>query len=62
MSSRGGLPTPKISMSTDSSEENIEKLSIIRRLSREYGDIIGSKVTRIRTFLKYLDRVNFERL
>ena len=62
MSSRGVLPTPKISMSTDSSEENIEKLSIIRRLSREYGDIIGSKVTRIRTFLKYLDRVNFEPL
>lgn len=59
ISSRGVLPTPKLHMIVDSREDHIESLSSIRKISREYGDIIGSKITRIRTFLKYIDKENF---
>lgn len=62
ISSRGVLPTPKLHMIVDSREDHIESLSSIRKISREYGDIIGSKITRIRTFLKYIDKENFYRV
>lgn len=47
----GTLPRPKIKVA------NIN--GIISALSRELQDLIGSKLTRRRTFVKYLDAVNF---
>jgi lambda family phage minor tail protein L len=58
ISSRGTLPTPVLRI-TAQKEEEIEALSILRRSVHKYGDIIGAKVTRIRTFAKYLDAKNF---
>jgi lambda family phage minor tail protein L len=58
ISSRGTLPTPVLRI-TAQKEEEIEALSILRRAVHKYGDIIGAKVTRIRTFAKYLDAKNF---
>ena len=58
ISSRGTLPTPVLRM-TAQKEEGIQALSILRRAIHKYGDIVGAKVTRIRTFAKYLDQANF---
>ena len=58
LNSRGVLPTPTLRM-TSQKEEGIAALSILRRAIHKYGDIIGGKVTRIRTFAKYLDKKNF---
>ncbi len=58
ISSRGILPTPRLSMSSQSDQET-EILSLIRRSIRKYGDIVGAKVTRIRTYAKFLDKNNF---
>ena len=58
ISSRGILPTPRLSMSSQSDQET-EILSLIRRAIRKYGDIVGAKVTRIRTYAKFLDKNNF---
>jgi len=58
ISSRGTLPTPVLRM-TAQKEEGIQALSILRRAIHKYGDIVGAKVTRIRTFAKYLDPDNF---
>lgn len=49
--SQGTLPRPKIQIA------NVTGL--IGALAKELGDLVGSKVTRIRTFVKYLDAVNF---
>lgn len=59
-SSRGVLPTPKMSVFVNNNESEMHSFSLLRRISKEYGDIVGAKVTRIRTFLKYLDLENFE--
>ena len=58
ITSRGVVPSPTLSL-TSQTEEGIEALSIIRRVIRKYGDIVGAKVTRIRTFAKFLDKNNF---
>lgn len=58
ITSRGVLPSPTLSL-TSQTEEGIEAMSIIRRVIRKYGDIVGAKVTRIRTFAKFLDKNNF---
>lgn len=50
-SGQGSLPRPKIAIA------NITGL--IGALAREAGDLLGAKLTRIRTFAKYLDAVNF---
>ena len=50
-SGQGALPRPKIGIA------NVTGL--IGALAREAGDLIGAKLTRIRTFVKYLDAVNF---
>lgn len=62
ISSRGTLPTPKLSLFINENEEEVEAFSLLRNISKQYGDIIGAKVTRIRTFLKYIDEVNFQNL
>lgn len=48
----GSIPRPKLVAGNYG--------GIIGDLAREYNDIIGAKVTRIRTFAKYLDPINFE--
>lgn len=56
-SSKGTLPRPKIMIT--SSEEGIPQMTILKNFIRAYSEIIGAKVTRIRTFAKYLDEINF---
>jgi lambda family phage minor tail protein L len=52
MKSRGQLPRPTLTVSNAD--------SIMAELVDAYNDLIGAKLTRIRTFSKYLDAVNFE--
>ncbi len=58
-SSKGTLPTPVLTIASQT-EEGVTMLSLLKHHILKYGDIIGSKVTRRRTFAKYLDWVNFE--
>ncbi len=58
ITSRGVLPTPTLSI-TSQKEDGIEALSVLRRTISKYGDIVGAKVTRIRTYAKFLDKTNF---
>lgn len=54
---KGTLPTPKLSMTV--SDEGIASLSQLKERLRDLGDLSGAKVTRIRTFAKFLDAENF---
>ena len=58
---KGTLPKPKI---TFSNQNNISQYDYffrtIKNSIKSIGDIIGLKVTRRRTFLKYLDAINFK--
>tara|TARA_Y100000034_G_C6907013_1_gene421231 strand:+ start:2382 stop:3623 length:1242 start_codon:yes stop_codon:yes gene_type:complete len=58
-SSRGTLPTPILSISSQS-ETGTDQLALLRYEILKLGDIIGAKVTRRRTFAKYLDLANFK--
>jgi hypothetical protein len=59
-SSAGTLPTPKISISNLSPDNSYNSFyKYIRMQIQSLGDIIGAKFTRIKTFLKYLDGINF---
>ena len=58
ITSKGTLPSPKLRMSV--TDDGIEYLSIFKKRLLEFGDIIGSKVTRIRTFAKFIDAENFK--
>jgi lambda family phage minor tail protein L len=55
--SKGTLPTPRIQISC--SDDSILALSILKDKLRAMDDLVGAKVTRIRTFAKYLDIENF---
>jgi len=57
-SSKGTLPQPTLTIASQS-ENGVDQLALLKHQIREFGDIIGSKVTRRRTFAKYLDRANF---
>jgi len=57
ISARGTLPTPTLSISV--SDEGIPYLTQFKERLLVLGDLVGSKVTRIRTFAKYLDFANF---
>jgi len=54
---RGSVPIPKLSMAV--SDEGIPALSRLKERLIFMGDIVGAKVTRIRTYSKFLDAVNF---
>lgn len=56
-SSKGTLPIPKMSISTN--DDGIPFLAILKDKIRQLDDLVGAKVTRIRTFAKYLDATNF---
>jgi lambda family phage minor tail protein L len=53
----GSLPTPKISITV--SEDGIPYLAMLKDRIYQLGDIIGGKITRIRTMAKFIDEVNF---
>jgi lambda family phage minor tail protein L len=55
-SSKGTLPKPKLTLFA--SEDAIEEFSILKS-QINLAELIGAKVTRIRTFAKYLDEENF---
>ena len=54
---KGSTPTPKLSMSV--SDEGIPLLAQLKDRLVQMGDIVGAKVTRIRTFSRFLDASNF---
>jgi phage-related protein len=57
ISSKGTLPTPKLSM-VSSSDGDIYFVNF-KMFLRYLNGLIGARVTRIRTFVKYIDGVNF---
>lgn len=57
MNSKGTLPTPKLRLSV--SDDGVPLLSALKEKIYQIGDLTGAKVTRIRTFLKYLDAKNY---
>lgn len=59
LASKGTLPTPILSISSQSEKGN-DVLSLLKHEILSFGDIIGAKVTRRRTFAKYLDWTNFQ--
>lgn len=56
MNSRGTLPIPKLSITVN--EEGISTLALLKAKIKALGDIVGAKVTRKRTLLKFLDAEN----
>lgn len=54
---RGSPTAPKLAMSVP--DEGIATLSRLKDQIFEMGDIVGAKLTRIRTFSKFIDAVNF---
>lgn len=54
---RGTLARPKLSLYV--TDEFIKELDLLKSVL-DIGELIGSKVTRVRTFAKYLDAANFE--
>ena len=57
ITAKGALNNPKISITVD--EIGIPYLSRLKDRIRELGDIVGGKITRIRTFARFLDEANF---
>tara|TARA_R100000963_G_scaffold31540_1_gene22934 strand:+ start:875 stop:2089 length:1215 start_codon:yes stop_codon:yes gene_type:complete len=56
--SRGVLPRPQLTIASQS-ETGSDQLALLKHEIRKIGDIISAKVTRRRTFAKYLDVINF---
>jgi lambda family phage minor tail protein L len=57
ITSKGVLPTPKLSINV--SNEAVSVFAEFRQRIREIGDLTGAKVTRIRTYARFLDAENF---
>ena len=58
---RGTLPKPKLTFTSQNQVEIYDNFFVkIKNTIRSIGDIIGLEITRKRTFLKYLDAVNFK--
>lgn len=57
INARGTLPTPKLALTVNS--EGIDFLALFKERLKGLGDLVGAKVTRIRTFAKYLDATNW---
>jgi lambda family phage minor tail protein L len=56
-STRGATPVPRMSITSDSKHDSMFR--DFRTMVRKLDDMIGAKVTRVRTFAKYLDAENF---
>lgn len=60
MNSAGALPTPRLFVSNNSPDTSVNSFyKYIRMQIESLGDIVGSKFTRIKTFIKYLKGSNF---
>lgn len=59
VTSRGTLPRPTLSIASQS-KDGIDQISLLRHEIRALGDLVGAKVTRRKTYAKYLDKENFE--
>ena len=62
ISAKGSPPTPKMSITIDPeglTQEMQNRIVFIKTAIRDLDDLVGSKVTRIRTFTKYIDNSNF---
>lgn len=57
ISSKGAIPTPKLALTVDDS--GLPFFSLFKNQLKRLGDLTGAKVTRIRTFAKYLDGENW---
>lgn len=57
LTARGTLPTPKLSLTVN--DTGLQLFGLFKDRLRSLGDLTGAKVTRIRTFAKYLDAVNW---
>lgn len=57
VNSRGTLPVPKLALSVR--PEEIPLLATLKLQIKKVGDLVGGKVTRIRTLAKFLDAKNF---
>ena len=56
-SSKGTAATPKMQLSVI--DDSIPSLKILKSLMIDLEDLVGAKVTRFRTFAKFLDRRNY---
>jgi len=56
---RGSAPTPRMSMVADEKGDQQSMFRAFKLMVRQLDDLIGAKVTRVRTFAKYLDVKNF---
>lgn len=56
---RGSAPTPRMSMVANEKESQQSMFKSFKAMLRKLDDLIGAKVTRVRTFAKYLDVRNF---
>ncbi len=54
---KGSAPSPKMTLGAN--EDELSEFRTFKLACRKLGDLIGAKVTRIKTFAKYLDEANF---
>lgn len=62
ISAKGSPPRPRMSIAIDPEglpQEIKNRITFIKTAIRDLDDLVGSKVTRIRTFVKYIDNSNF---
>ncbi len=62
VSAKGSPPRPKMSITIDPeglTQEVQNRIIFIKTAIRDLDDLVGSKVTRIKTFTKYIDNSNF---
>ncbi len=57
IASKGTLPTPLLSLAVP--DPGVPYLAILKDRIKQLDDLVGAKVTRIRTFAKFLDAANF---
>jgi lambda family phage minor tail protein L len=54
---KGPLALPKMSITV--SDDGIPLLTLLKQRIYQLGDIVGAKLTRIRTFARFIDQINF---
>lgn len=57
LNAKGTLPTPRLGISVN--PDGVSLIGTLKDRIRVIGDLVGAKVTRIRTFAAYIDRENF---
>ena len=62
VSAKGSPPRPKMSISIDPNglpKEVEDRITFLKTIVRDLDVLVGSKITRLRTFVKYIDKENF---